>query len=346
MEQFGVLVVDDSAFMRRAICQLLESDPRFLVTGIARDGEDAVEKALRLKPDIITMDVEMPKMNGLLAVKEINEQTDIPVVMLSSLTGEGAKETLLALEYGAVDFFLKDSLIRRNGQPGFIKEFYSRLAELAQSGKTPKDRTDKSDSLSKPIPKTAPDLLVIGSSTGGPSALKKLLPALPAEFPIAVIVAQHMPMGFTRHLAERLDSLSRLAVREACDGDEILPGTIYIAPSGFQTTVTGSIGERLAISVSPVEEEQHIYKPSIDRLLESAAPIYQDKLAAVILTGMGNDGTKGCRSVKQYNGTVFAESEQTCVVYGMPKSVVNAGLADGQYPLSRMAKEVVELVRR
>lgn len=349
MNQYGVLVVDDSAFMRRAISQIIESDSRFKVVGIARDGEDAVEKVKRLKPNLVTMDVEMPKMNGIEALKQIMEFSPVPVVMLSSRTGEGAKETLQALDFGAVDFFLKDHLLSKQLNEDEVKEFLGRLngiIEAKSPSKAQQEQVAKAPEVSKRtnINKGKTELLFIGCSTGGPSALQAILPHFPKDFPLPIVVAQHMPPGFTTHLAERFNSLCKLRVKEAEKGESIQPGTIYIAPSGFQTRFEEKRNGIICFKIDNEEEGQALYKPSIDISLESAAPIYSTRLLSVILTGMGVDGMKGCQEVKKWGGHVFVEAEETCIVYGMPKAVREAGYADGQYPLSTIFQEIISFI--
>ncbi|MHC0038155.1 protein-glutamate methylesterase/protein-glutamine glutaminase [Pseudoneobacillus sp. C159] len=345
MKQYGVLVVDDSAFMRRAISQLLENDPQFFVVGIARNGEDAVEKVRRLRPDLVTMDVEMPKMNGLEALTEIMKTSPVPVVMLSSKTAEGATETIQALELGAVDFFLKENLIKDRENQDVLLDFYHRLKEIAGAKLQNKSSVDYSEGIQRKKKNSKmTDVIFIGCSTGGPSALQSILPRFPKDFPIPVVVAQHMPIGFTKALALRFNSLCQLEVKEIENGELLQPGRIYIAPSGFQTLFK-KIDSSIIFKVVEQVEEKVLFKPCIDISLASAAPIFQDRLLTVILTGMGSDGMIGCGLVKKFQGHVFVESEESSVVYGMPKSVMNAGYADGQYPLSRMYQEIESFVR-
>lgn len=341
MKQYGVLVVDDSAFMRRAISLMLEEDPRFFVVGIARNGVEAVEKVQRLKPDLVTMDVEMPEMNGLQALEQIMKIDPVSVVMISSRTGEGAQETLQALALGAVDFFLKENLIRNQNGGDQSKEFTQRLAGIVAAKLptnvdiVPMDRRE--DRL---VNYQQIELIFIGCSTGGPKALQTILPCFPKDFPIPIVVAQHMPPGFTKHLAERFDSLCQLDVKEANNEQEVKAGTIYICPSGYQTRFDTLEG-KIIFKVESQEDGKELYKPSIDITLSSAAPIFTDRLLSVILTGMGSDGTKGCSLVKKYHGKVFVEAEDSCIVYGMPRAVLEAGFADRQYELSQIYQEII-----
>jgi len=345
MKQYSVLVVDDSAFMRRAISHMLEEDPQFHVIGIARNGIEAVEKVKRLKPDLVTMDVEMPKMNGLKALEEIMQTTPVSVVMLSSRTGEGAKETLYALELGAVDFFLKENLIRAHDSLDHSQDFLLRLKGIVEAKlpRKPNKIHPKRNEVRKIIRKST-DLIFIGCSTGGPSALQTILPRFPADLPVPIVVAQHMPPGFTKPLAERFNSLCQLNVIEAQNGQEMQVGTIYIAPSGYQTRFEKKADGTVIFKVDNDETVDALYKPCIDITLQSAAPIFTDRLLSVILTGMGVDGMQGCGIVKKYRGNVFVEAEDTCIVYGMPKAVLEAGYADGQYVLSQMYQEIMALL--
>jgi two-component system, chemotaxis family, protein-glutamate methylesterase/glutaminase len=344
MKQYGVLVVDDSAFMRRAISLMLEGDLRFFVVGIARNGVEAVEKVQRLKPDLVTMDVEMPKMNGLKALEQIMNTTPVPVVMISSRTRDGAQETLQALALGAVDFFLKENLIRNQNGGDQSKEFLYRLtgiveAKLQQNVQVVQPHRNEVCQVNQ----QQTELIFIGCSTGGPKALQTILPGFPKEFPIPIVVAQHMPPGFTKHLAERFNSLCQLEVKEAQNGEEVKAGTIYICPSGYQTRFEKQAGI-IIFNVESHDDTNELYKPSIDITLSSAAPIFTDRLLSVILTGMGIDGTQGCGLVKKYRGKVFVEAEDSCIVYGMPKAVLEAGYADGQFVLSRIYQEIISFI--
>lgn len=344
MKQYGILVVDDSAFMRRAISQIIEQDSQFFVMAIARNGAEAVEKVQRLKPDLVTMDVEMPEMNGIVALSKIMKTAPVPIVMLSSRTGEGARETIQALEQGAVDFFLKDSLLKdQNGE--LKQEFLQRLKGIL-AGKLPAVNSEPVQHQVKEqkLCKQDKDLIIIGCSTGGPSALQTILPRFPKDFSLPVVVAQHMPQGFTKHLAERFNSLCNLTVKEAEDGEEVSAGTIYIAPSGFQTRFHRNPNGSIVFKIADEKGSKALYKPAIDITLASAAPIFNKRLLSVILTGMGVDGTYGCGLVKKHGGTVLVEAEESCVVYGMPKSVYEAGHADSQYELSKIFQGILSFL--
>lgn len=347
MKQYGVLVVDDSAFMRRSISLILEKDPQFFVIGIARNGVEAVEKVQRLQPDLVTMDVEMPEMNGLSALELIMKTVPVPVVMLSSHTRAGAQETLRALDLGAVDFFLKESLINNRDEKDqiHVQEFLLRLKSIADA-KLPitSKVVHPQRKRVKKLHNRHTDLIFIGCSTGGPSALQTILPRFQKDFMIPIVVAQHMPTGFTKPLAERFDTLCQLKVEEAQNGQVINSGTIYIAPSGYQTRFEKKQDGTVVFKVDNQAPIETLYKPSIDITLCSAAPIFADRLLSVILTGMGSDGMEGCRVVKQNSGSVFVEAEDTCIVYGMPKAVMDAGYADKQFALSQMYQEIMSFI--
>lgn len=346
MKQYRILVVDDSAFMRRSICQIFEGDPKFSVIGIARNGLDAIEKVQRLKPDLVTMDLEMPEMNGLRAIEQIMKICPVPIVMLSSRTSEGAKETLEGLELGAVDFFLKDHLIKRQADSNQMEEFLFRLRGILETkipSAPPQVKLQENKRIKRD--KCPTELIIIGCSTGGPSALQKILPRFPKDFSIPIVVAQHMPPGFTKPLAERFDTLCQLKVQEIQQGQVLQGGTIYIAPSGYQTQFEKHQDGSVTFKVENEIEGKALYKPCIDITLNSAAPIFTDKLLSVILTGMGVDGTEGCSLVKKHRGNVLVEAEESCVVYGMPRAVKEAGYADGQYSLSQLYQEIMCIVQ-
>lgn len=346
MEQFGVLVVDDSSFMRRCISIIIERDPQFFIIGIARNGQDAIEKIQRLKPDIVTLDVEMPEMDGIQALQEISKTCPVPVVMLSNHTEEGAKTTIKALELGAVDFFLKSDLVGEDADQRTIEAFLKSLKSIVRRKKSlskgdvqdcPKD--NQLDLAVSKDPKA--DVLIIGCSTGGPSALQSLLPRFPQELGVPIVVIQHMPPGFTGPLAERFDTICNLKVKEGEDGELIRAGTIYIAPAGFQTYINRKPDGSIVFKIEDYSPIETLYKPSVDVTLLSASQVYKDKLVAVIMTGMGNDGLIGCQEVKRKNGKVVVEAEESCIVYGMPKVVYEAGLADIQVPLHQIFQQVM-----
>ncbi|MDX1723067.1 MAG: chemotaxis response regulator protein-glutamate methylesterase [Pseudomonas sp.] len=361
-----VLVVDDSGFFRRRVSEILSSDPNIQVVGTATNGREAIDQALALKPDVITMDYEMPMMDGITAVRNIMQRCPTPVLMFSSLTHEGARVTLDALEAGAADFLPKNfEDISRN--PEKVKQLLcERIHTVARSNRrslnptpapapapvagTPGKPAAPSSlgrpSVSAPAPVTARasvpkrksyKLVAIGTSTGGPVALQRVLTQLPANFPAPLVLIQHMPAAFTKAFAERLDKLCRINVKEAEDGDLLRPGLALLAPGGKQMMIDG----RGAVRILPGDERLN-YKPCVDITFGSAAKSFHDKVLAVVLTGMGADGREGARLLKQGGSQVWAQDEASCVIYGMPMAVVKANLVDAIYSLDDIGRHLAE----
>ena len=347
-----VLVVDDSAFMRNALSNMLSSDPEITVIGTARDGIEAVEKVALLKPDVVTMDVEMPRMDGIEALRCIMDKTPVPVIMVSSLTMEGAQVTLDALALGAVDFIPKNLSELSINIVKVKAMLVDKVKQIARSG-LPKKRRPYSavphpTEPVKIIPVRATGarrvgVVAIGTSTGGPRALQDIIPNLPKDFPVPIVIAQHMPANFTKPFAERLNQLSQITVKEAEEGESIKAGVVYIAPGGGHMQVKRPRGIETVVSICGNREE-FIYRPSVDFLMQSIAEFYPGRALGVILTGMGNDGCKGLIALKQSGGRIFAQNAETCVVYGMPKAVVDAGIADKVLPIEEMAGEITNAV--
>ena len=372
-----VLVVDDSGFFRRRVSEILSADPSIQVVGTATNGKEAIDQAIALKPDVITMDYEMPMMDGITAVRHIMQRCPTPVLMFSSLTHEGARVTLDALDAGAVDFLPKNfEDISRN--PDKVKQLLcEKVHSISRSNRrslfsapahapapvaAPSAPTSSSFSRPAPAPVTRPapppvrtsapaaahahspapkrkayKLVAIGTSTGGPVALQRVLTQLPANFPAPIVLIQHMPAAFTKAFAERLDKLCRISVKEAEDGDILRPGLALLAPGGKQMMVDG----RGAIKILPGDERLN-YKPCVDITFGSAAKSYGDKVLAVVLTGMGADGREGARLLKQGGSAIWAQDEASCVIYGMPMAIVKADLADAVYSLDDIGKHLVE----
>ncbi len=365
-KKIRVLVVDDSAFMRKALSMMLESDPNIEVIGTARDGEEGIEKVRSLKPDLVTMDIEMPRMDGLAALREIMKTCPLPVMMISSLTTDGAAATLDALEMGAVDFIPKqlsyvslDIVKIKEDLLAKIKDIARRkhtlmaharranFARLSDTGTKKHDRTRPSRRVISPQTPIKPlkkrnhliGLVAIGSSTGGPPALQNVIPRLPSNLPVGIIIAQHMPAKFTTSMAERLNRLSQLEVKEAEDGDRVVPGQVLLAPGGRQMTV-----KRTAQAVHVVVGDKPadtLYKPCVDVTMNSVADAYGASAMGVILTGMGSNGAIGLKNVKSRGGVVIAQNEETCVVYGMPKAAIEAGIVDHIAPIETVADEIM-----
>ena len=346
----NVLIVDDSAFMRNALSSMLSSDPEIKVIGTARDGVEAVEKVALLKPDVVTMDVEMPRLDGLGALRIIMEKTPVPVIMVSSLTAEGAKETLDALEAGAVDFIPKN-LSELSINIVKIKEMLlDKVKQIAKKGVVVRKRrpaTDVARPQAMPVTRSTGarrvGILAIGSSTGGPRALQEILPLLPKDFPVPIVIAQHMPQNFTGPFAERLNQLSQITVKEAAAGDLLKPGVALLAPGGWHMRIERKRSLDTVVTLGPAREDL-IYRPSVDELMQSVSECFPGRALGVILTGMGNDGVRGMTALKKGGGRIFAQNEETCVVYGMPKAVVDAGIADKVLSIEEMVGEIVNAV--
>ncbi|MNZ52924.1 Chemotaxis response regulator protein-glutamate methylesterase of group 1 operon [compost metagenome] len=344
-----VLVVDDSGFFRRRVSEILSSDPQIQVIGTASNGREAIEQAQALKPDVITMDYEMPLMDGITAVRNIMQRCPTPVLMFSSLTHEGARVTLDALDAGAVDYLPKNfEEVSRNSEK--VRQLLcEKIHTIARSNRrysglasTPAPQPALASV--RPAPAVSPTpkrkayrLVTIGTSTGGPVALQRVLAQLPASFPVPLLLVQHMPAAFTKAFAERLDKLCRISVKEAEDGDILRPGLALLAPGGKQMMVDG----RGAVKILPGDERLN-YKPCVDITFGSAAKSYGDKVLAVVLTGMGADGREGARLLKQGGSSIWAQDEASCVIYGMPMAIVKANLADAIYDLDAIGKHLVE----
>ncbi len=337
-----VMVVDDSAFIRFSIIQQLNEDPEILVVGSASNGREALRLIPELQPDVITLDVEMPHLDGLSTLREIMRDFPRPVIMVSSLTREGASETIQALMLGAVDFFPKPNNrldIRaamgeiiakiKLASRAKVKSANSILLKTAAS-RSPNLPEKKVHSYSKMTP-----VVLIGSSTGGPGALSEIIPALPGNLASPVIIVQHMPVGFTKSLSDRLNSLSSLKVKEAEPGDRLLVGQALVAPGGFHMILDEN--EQVVLNQKPAV---HGVRPAVDVTLNSVNRHFGGNMIGVILTGMGSDGAIGMSILHNAGGYVIAEDESTCVVWGMPRSVVEAGAASAILPRPKIAKAI------
>ncbi len=388
-----ILVVDDSALMRRLIVRLLEATGDFVVLDTAADGEEAVKKICSLKPDAVSLDLEMPVLDGLGVLRQVMRRCPVPVVMLSAHTTEGARATMQALSLGAVDFVAKPA------RPGFLDAMVAELAlklktaamvtahKLAVRGPAlpkwpagrigaggrigafgepptpaPLPRKSGRPAAQRPVEDAAKarpgeredtgqvktgrvELVVVGSSTGGPAALQVLIPALPADFPAAVVVVQHLPPGFSRSLAEHLDRRSRLKVRHAAEDDPVVPGQVLVAPAGCDFSFRGRPG-RVSVRLDSCREPRlpGMFRPSVDGVMLSAAEVYGSRAMGVLLTGMGKDGAKGMAAIRQQGGPTIAEDESTCVVFGMPKAAIEAGAAQKVAPLGEIAGEILKMI--
>ncbi|MBF8999552.1 protein-glutamate methylesterase/protein-glutamine glutaminase [Vibrio nitrifigilis] len=372
-----VLVVDDSSFFRRRVSEIINSESRLEVIDVATNGKEAVEKALSLKPDVITMDVEMPVMDGITAVREIMAKGPVPILMFSSLTHEGAKSTLDALDAGALDFLPKKFEDIARNRDEAVAVLQQRVLSIASkkglmrrpaptSRSTTTSSTSVFDRTSRPTTTTtrqaapatprqvvshsAPagrfkatgkkyQLTAIGTSTGGPVALQKILTKLPGNYPHPIVLVQHMPATFTAAFASRLNSLCSIEVKEAQDGDVLRPGVAYLAPGGKQMMLEGRPGAAKLRIIDGGERMN--YKPCVDVTFGSAAKVFGDKVLSMILTGMGADGRDGSRMLKEAGATIWAQDEESCVVYGMPQAVAKAGISSEDLPLDRISERML-----
>ena len=332
-EFIRVVVVDDSAFVQVMVTKTLQVDPSIKVVGRAENGQEAIEAVKLLKPDVVTMDVEMPVLDGVGAVRAIMREQPTPIVMLSSRTSEGAEITFEALEAGAVDFFLKPSAIDPAGREAAAEELRTKVRVAAGASLHVPLAATTSGRL--PSRMSFERLIVIGASTGGPPAVSAVLQGLDPNLPFAYILVQHMPEGFTESFARRLDGQSKLEVSEAAHGDRLASGKVLVAPGGNHLVVARSG----VIEILPSDAVAGP-SPSVDEALKSAVKIYYDRVVGVVLTGMGSDGTAGAQAVKRAGGVMIAQDEATCTIYGMPKCVAKAGLADVVAPLSRIAHKI------
>lgn len=340
-----VFIVDDSAVIRRVVARLLEEQHGIQVVGTAPDGEKALAALPGAQPDVVILDVEMPVLDGLSTLREIMRRHPVPVVMLSAHTTAGSKATIEALALGAVDFVPKGV---QGGLSAMVAEV---AAKVKLAAGVPRQRLLKLPVrrphrlVATPRAADRPGLVVIGCSTGGPAALRLLLPALPANLPAGVVVVQHMPAGFTKTLAEHLDGLSALRVRHAADGDPVTPGQVLVAPAGMHFRFrTGADGVRAAVEPGAGPLPPGGFRPSVDEVMTSAAEVFGSRAVGVLLTGMGRDGAQGMAAIKRRGGHTVAEDESTCVVYGMPKAAVDAGAVDKVLPLPQIPAEIVRLV--
>lgn len=344
-----IIIADDSAFMRKLLSDLFAQEPDFLVLDTARNGKEAVEKIKRLKPDLVTMDVNMPIMDGLSALAILMRECRVPVMMISSLTKVGADATVKALSLGAVDFIEKVS-----GPISSIAAIRNEILEKCRAaahaniGKigmgTFKAKIPATNSIKKVNISYSDEMLIaIGTSTGGPRALQEVITNLPRELPCGVVIVQHMPAGFTKSLAERLNSLSEVTVKEAENNDIISAGKVFIAPGNYHMAVE----KQGNLRVIRLNQEPPVasHRPAVDPLFESVAK-FGNKVVAVVLTGMGCDGAKGMKYIKANGGYSIAEDKSTSVVYGMPKAVADLGLVDKVLPLDAIASELVQIVKK
>lgn len=369
---YRVIVVDDSSFFCRRVKEILNQDSQLEVVGVARNGEQAIKMVAELKPDVVTMDVEMPVMDGITAVKLIMQATPLPILMFSSLTSDGAQATLDALDAGALDFLPKKFEDIASNRKQSIELLQSRVKTLASkrasmarrpslTAKTPGTTAKTQVFLRSSSSAVAPasqtpsvalgrvvrasgkryNILAIGTSTGGPVALQKILTQFPRSYPFPILLVQHMPGSFTKAFAERLDGSCQISVKEAQHGEQLKAGIAYLAPGGKQMIIEGSARDA-RIKVSDAGSQDHLlFKPSVDLTFESVSNVYQGDVLGLILTGMGADGKKGSEILKQQGAKIWAQDEKTSVVYGMPMAVTKANIAERNIPLEDIAQSIM-----
>lgn len=341
-----VVVIDDSAYVRKVVREILSRSPFVEVVGTARDGLEALDLVQRLDPDVVTCDLIMPELDGVGFVREQMQRRPVPIIIMS-IADETAEAALTALDAGAIDFVQKPTALAS-------EKIFEVSAELIE-----KVKAAGAISLNRiPLPPAAPvavtparkvagshsvDLVVIGISTGGPQALKRLIPQFPKDFPVPIVMVMHMPIGYTEMYAAKLNELSALEVREAAPGDEIKPGLVLLAPAGRHLTLIRAANGKVTTHLD-ARPFNTLHKPSVDVLFQSAAEVYGKRVLGVVMTGMGSDGKQGAAWIKSQGGLVFTEAESSCVVYGMPSVVVEAGLSDRSVALEDMAEAIMEVV--
>ena len=343
-----VVVVDDSAYVRKVVREILSRSPFVEVVGAARDGREALELVEQLNPDVVTCDLTMPELDGVGFVREQMQRRPVPIIIMS-VAKETAEAALTALDLGAIDFVQKPTALASEK----IFEVSTELIEKVKAaGQISLNRIaisppPASATINEPVTSIpgshSVDLVVIGISTGGPQALKRLIPQLPKDFPVPVVMVMHMPIGYTEMYAAKLNEMSRLEVSEAAEGDEVKPGRVFLAPAGrhifFKREASGKVV--IHLDAKPFNT---LHRPSVDVLFQSAAEVYRNRLLGVVMTGMGSDGRQGAAWIKSQGGLIFTEAESSCVVYGMPSVVMEAGLSDKSVALADMAHAIREVV--
>ena len=341
VELVRVLIVDDSAYVRKVIRQMLSRSPFIEFVGIARDGREALELAQELKPDVITCDLIMPVLDGVGFIREQMARRPTPIVVVS-VASESGELVLAALDAGAVDFVQKPTALATDRLLEIADELIEKV-KMAARAHPVATRPPRPVAARAEVTTHAFDIVVIGISTGGPQALKLLIPRLPAEMPVPVAIVLHMPVGYTELYARKLNEQSLVTVHEAQGGELVTPGHVYIAPAGRHLTLRrdGSGQVTTYLDVRPLDTP---YRPSVDSLFRSAADVYGSRVLGIVMTGMGSDGREGSAWIKAKGGTVLTEAEASCVVYGMPRSIVEAGLSDGEIGLEQMADAVLQRI--
>ncbi|HEX4120452.1 MAG TPA: chemotaxis-specific protein-glutamate methyltransferase CheB [Verrucomicrobiae bacterium] len=341
MSVIRTVIVEDSAFVRKVVREMLSSSPHIEVVGYARNGRDALEVVAELKPDVVTCDLNMPDLDGVGFVREQMARKAIPILLLTASPEDG-EQVLEALQAGAVDFIRKPTALASDDLLQMREELCSKVkaAVQARSHPIPLPAVEIEPARVRP-PRAAArvDIVVLGISTGGPQALRYLVPQFPADFPVPLVIVLHMPVGYTAMFAEKLAELSQLRVKEAYEGCAVRAGEALLAPAGKHLSFGRSARGEVVVQLS-LQPTDKPHRPSVDVLFQSAAEIYRDRVLGVVMTGMGDDGKQGAAWVKARGGIVLTESEESCIIYGMPRSVVESGLSDAAVPLVSMATEI------
>lgn len=333
------VIVDDSAFVRKAVREMLSRSPQIDVVGMARNGEQALELIEQLNPDVVTCDLIMPELDGVGFVRRQMSRRPVPILILTA-SPQDAEQVLEALEAGAVDFIQKPTALANGGLLVMREELIQKVKAVASPELHPRTQLPTPGPLPRSIGRPANvDIVVLGISTGGPQALRYLVPQFASDFPVPVVIVIHMPVGYTGPFAEKLADLARLPVKEATNGCPVRPGEVLLAPAGrhltLKRTPEGLVVARL--SVQPMDKP---HRPSVDVLFQSAAEVYGARVLGVVMTGMGEDGKEGAARIKEHGGTVLTQDGESCVIYGMPRSVVEAGLSDAAVPLSLIGEAI------
>jgi len=349
MDKIRVLVVDDSSFMRKVISQMLEESKEIEVIDTAKDGNEALKKIKENKPDVITLDVEMPRLNGLQTLGYIMNEMPLPVIMVSAYTPKGAEITIQALQYGAVDFVCKPS-----GEISIdIKKIQDELVEKIKAAKnvdlsklvfiTPENIDSAKAERKYEVDQDT--IVVVAASTGGPKALGDVVPRIPRNIPASILIVQHMSPGFTKTLAERLNDQSIIVVKEAVQGEELKKGTAYIAPGNFHMEIKPGDNGSYLIDLNQKPYRSGV-RPSADYTFFSVAENFKGRIIGVVLTGMGKDGSAGLEKVKEKKGIIIAQDKETSVIFGMPKAAIDKGIVDKIVPLDKVAEAIIEAIEK
>jgi two-component system chemotaxis response regulator CheB len=343
-----VLVIDDSAYVRKVVREILSRSPFVEVVGTARDGREALDLVEQLNPDVVTCDLNMPELDGVGFVRAQMQRRPLPIIIMS-VANETAEAALTALDAGAIDFVQKPTALASEKIYDVSTELIDKVKAAGNislnriSAIPASPATTASDPAPKVLGNHSVDVVVLGISTGGPQALKRLIPQLPAHFPAPVLMVMHMPVGYTEMYAAKLNELCKLEVREAGEGDEVKVGRVFLAPAGRHLTVKREASGKVVTHLD-AKPFSTLHRPAVDVLFQSAAEVYGKRVLGVVMTGMGSDGKQGAAWIKSQGGLIFTEAESSCVVYGMPSVVVEAGLSDRSVPLGDMARAIMEVV--